>query len=170
MTALYIVRHGIAVDALAPGIPDAERPLTPKGEKRMKQVARGLCRLEPKIEQIVTSPAVRALQTVQILADVLLLKEHMEVSNVLQVGASARTIARWLRGRSTERLMIVGHNPAFSELISVLVLGVSRPVFCELKKGAIAALTPPPSPEDLYQLDWVAPPRLLRRLEGDDDD
>jgi phosphohistidine phosphatase len=170
MSALYIVRHGIAVDALAPGVPDAERPLTQKGEKRMKQVARGLCRLELKIDQIVTSPAVRAVQTAQVLAEVLLLKEHLEVSNVLQVGASARAVARWLRGRSTERLMIVGHNPALSELISVLVLGVSRPVFCELKKGAIAALTPPAAPEELYQLDWVAPPRLLRRLESADDD
>ena len=35
MTELFIVRHGIAVDPGTPGIPDDERPLTPKGEKRM---------------------------------------------------------------------------------------------------------------------------------------
>jgi phosphohistidine phosphatase len=170
MSALYIVRHGIAVDALAPSTPDAERPLTPKGERRMRQIARGLSRLELKLERIVTSPATRARQTAEVLAKALGVVDQLEVSNVLQVGASARTIARWLRARSKERLMIVGHNPAVSELISVLVLGASQPPFCDLKKGAIAALAPPASPDDLYRLHWLAPPRLLRRIDAPDEE
>ncbi len=40
MNELYVVRHGIAVDPGTPGIPDDERPLTPKGEKRMREIAR----------------------------------------------------------------------------------------------------------------------------------
>ncbi len=39
MTDLYIVRHGIAVEPGTPGMPDDERPLTAKGEKRMRQIA-----------------------------------------------------------------------------------------------------------------------------------
>ncbi len=48
MNELYILRHGIAVDPGTPGIPDDERPLTPKGEKRMRQIARGLAPAGPE--------------------------------------------------------------------------------------------------------------------------
>ena len=36
MNELYILRHGIAVEPGTPGMPDDERPLTAKGEKRMR--------------------------------------------------------------------------------------------------------------------------------------
>ena len=39
MNELFIVRHGIAVEPGTAGIADADRPLTPKGVKRMRQVA-----------------------------------------------------------------------------------------------------------------------------------
>jgi phosphohistidine phosphatase len=42
MKELYIVRHGIAVEPGTPGIPDDERPLTAKGQKRMHEIARGM--------------------------------------------------------------------------------------------------------------------------------
>ena len=60
MTHLYIVRHGIAVEPGTPGIPDDERLLTSKGEKRIRQIARGLVRLDLKLDRIVTSPLPRA--------------------------------------------------------------------------------------------------------------
>jgi phosphohistidine phosphatase SixA len=43
---LYLMRHGIAVDAGDPSVvDDSQRPLTDKGVKRMRRVARGLRRL-----------------------------------------------------------------------------------------------------------------------------
>ena len=104
MTDLYILRHGIAVDPGTPGIPDDERPLTAKGEKRMRQIARGLRVLDLKLERIVTSPLVRARSTAEIVARELDLRERLEVSNVLQAGSSATTIQRWLRERPEERI------------------------------------------------------------------
>ena len=71
MNELYILRHGIAVEPGTPGIPDDERPLTPKGEKRMRQIARGLRKLDLKLDRIVTSPLPRARATAEIVADVL---------------------------------------------------------------------------------------------------
>jgi hypothetical protein len=49
-------------------------------------------------------------------------------------------------------------------LISLLVLGSEQQLICDLKKGAIAALSRPPGGGDLYDLAWIATPRLLRRL------
>ena len=60
---------------------------------------------------------------------------------MLQAGSSAATIQRWLRERTEDRLMIVGHNPTLSDLVSLLVLGSTQPPICDLKKGGIAALT-----------------------------
>jgi phosphohistidine phosphatase len=164
MKDLYIVRHGIAVEPGTPGIPDDERPLTPKGEKRMRQIAHGLRMLDLKLDRIITSPLPRARGTAEIIADALGVRELLETSNVLQAGTSAATVERWLRERTEDRLMIVGHNPTLSDLLSLLVLGSTQPTICDMKKGGIAALAQEAGAKDLYELHWIAPPRLIRGL------
>ena len=54
---LYLLRHGIAVDACQPGIgQDAERPLTPKGKRRLRDIARAIGTLKLSIDVIISSP------------------------------------------------------------------------------------------------------------------
>jgi phosphohistidine phosphatase len=168
MRELYIVRHGIAVDPGTPGIPDDERPLTAKGEKRMRQIARGLRRLDLKPDRIVTSPLPRASATAEIIADALDARERVENSNLLLAGSSAATIQRWLREQNEDALMIVGHNPTLSDLVSLLVMGTTQPQICDLKKGGIAALARTAVAKDLYDIVWIATPRLIRSLAGED--
>ena len=168
MKDLYILRHGIAVQPGTPGIPDDERPLTPKGEKRMHQIARSLRRLDLKLDRIITSPLPRARATAEVVAEELDAGDLLETADVLRAGADAATIRNWLRERTEDRLMIVGHNPALTDLITLLVLGATRPQpqVCDLKKGAIAALKPSTTSPDRCELLWVATPRLIRRLAG----
>ena len=66
---LLIVRHGIAVERGTPGIPDDDRPLTPEGEKKFKQAARGIARALDKPYAILTSPLPRAHRTAELLAE-----------------------------------------------------------------------------------------------------
>ena len=167
ITDLYIVRHGIAVEPGTPGIPDDERPLTPKGEKRMRQIARGLSELNLKLDRILTSPLPRAQKTAEIIADELKAEELLETANELKAGTSAESIAHWLDGRSEQTLMIVGHNPTLSDLLSLLVLGTTQTMICDLKKGGIAALTKSSPENERYEVAWLAPPRLLRGLTDD---
>ena len=47
----------------------------------------------------------------------------LETADILRAGTDAATIMQWLRERTEDRLMIVGHNPALSDLITLLVLG-----------------------------------------------
>lgn len=141
MTDLYIVRHGIAVEPGTPGIPDDERPLTSKGEKRMRQIARGLSLLDLNLDRILTSPLPRAKKTAEIIADELEAEEILEIADELRAGTSAESIERWLENRSEQAVMIVGHNPTLSDLLSLLVFGAPHPMICDLKKGGIAALT-----------------------------
>jgi phosphohistidine phosphatase len=170
MTHLYIVRHGIAAAAGTPGIPDDERLLTSKGEKRIRQIARGLVRLDLKLDRIVTSPLPRARATAEIIADVLDVRQILETSTVLQTGTAAATVERWLRDRTDDRLMIVGHNPTLSDLVSLLVLGATQPPICDLKKGGIAALMRAVATTGLYEVHWIASSRLILGLmDGDKD-
>jgi phosphohistidine phosphatase len=166
MRELYILRHGIAFPTGTIGVPDDERPLTPKGERRMRQIGRGLCALGLGLELdlIVTSPLPRACRTAQIVAAELDLSDHLETSAVLAAGSDAQAIADWLRERNEDRLMIVGHNPAFSELVGLLLVGEVGLLAFELKKGAIAALSASPHTGHRFRLDWTAPPALLRHL------
>jgi phosphohistidine phosphatase len=168
MKDLYILRHGIAVEPGAPGIPDDQRPLTPKGIKRMHQVARGLRRLDLKLDRIITSPLPRARATAEILAEALDAEGLLETVDVLRAGTDAATVGNWLRARSEDRVMIVGHNPALTDLVTLLVLGATRPQpqVCELKKGGIAALKPSTIAPERFELVWVATPGLIRRLAG----
>ena len=167
MDELYILRHGIAVDPGTQGIPDDDRPLTPRGRKRMREIARGLRRLDLRPDRIITSPLPRASATAELVAGALAAVKGLETAEVLRAGSDARAIRDWLRGRAEGRLMIVGHNPGLTDLITLLVLGEgdgSRPPICELKKGGIAALRPLSSAPDRFGLEWVATPRLIRRL------
>ena len=150
------------------GTDDDERPLTAKGQKRMRQIARGSRRLGPGLDRIVTSPLPRARETAQIVADALGAKDRLETADVLRAGAEPAAIQSWLRERDEERLMIVGHNPSFSQLIALLVLGPTQPEAgtCELKKGGIACLGRISSSPDRHQLLWLATPRLVRGYAG----
>ena len=107
----------------------------------MKEIGRGLAAIGLEVDRIVSSPLPRALRTAQIVARELDMVNRLETSDVLAAGSEAMTIRDWLRGRTDERLMIVGHNPAFSELIGLLVLGETGRLPLELKKGGIAALS-----------------------------
>lgn len=169
MDELYILRHGIAVEPGTPGIADDDRPLTPKGRKRMREIARGLRRLDLRLDRIVTSPLPRASATAEIVAVALSARRGLEVADVLRAGSDSRAIRDWLSQRKEGRLMIVGHNPSLTDLIGLLVLGDGegpRSQVCELKKGGIAALRPAPGSPDRFELDWVGTPRLIRRLAG----
>jgi phosphohistidine phosphatase len=141
---------------------DDERPLTPRGRKRVREVARGLARLEIAPERILSSPLPRARQTAEIAADVLDFAEGLEFADELGVDRSAHDIAHWLSNRPESALMLVGHNPSLSELVGLLTLGEPRSIV-DLRRAGVAALTQTGRASG-YSLDWLARPRLLRQL------
>jgi phosphohistidine phosphatase len=162
MPRLFLLRHGLAVPHGTEGFEDDERPLTEKGERRVRQVARGLKRLGLKLDKIVTSPLPRAAKTAEIAASVLKLDYLLEDSEALVPTASAGSIRDWLATRGEARIMLVGHNPNLSELLTLLLTGQPTPVVVELRKGGVAALRDDPTGR--YHIDWLSRPRLVRRL------
>ena len=164
MNRLLIVRHGIAVPHGSPDFADDDRPLTPKGEKRMRQIGYGLKRCGLKLDRIVSSPLPRAYRTAEIVARVLGCPDQLETADELRASESADSIAGWIASQSDAELMIVGHNPALSDLIGLLVLGNSSAKICDLRRGGIACLAPRAEDPSKWIIEWIARPRLVRRL------
>ena len=162
MVELFLVRHGIALPHGTPDMSDDERPLTDEGEKEVRKVGKGLVRLKVAPDRIVTSPLPRARRTAEIVADRMGLESALEDADALRAGRSAESIRDWLKERTESSLMIVGHDPAFSDLIGLLVTGQRGPTLCYLDKAGVAAFETGMGGEMVIR--WIATPKLLRKL------
>src|SRR5215470_9509279 len=122
---LYLLRHGIAVAGDEPGIAsDSERPLTPKGIKRMRKAATGIRRLGIGFDTILTSPLIRARQTAEIVAEALGLQGQLQEISGLAPDSSVENLLFGLtRFQNREHLILVGHQPLLSETAVFLLRG-----------------------------------------------
>ena len=140
---LYLLRHGIAVDPGAPGYEnDSERPLLPKGERRLRSAAAAMEKLELSFDLILSSPLTRARQTAEIVAVELKLRKRLELSDDLAPGGSFKALVQKLNGfePAPENVLLVGHEPGLSRLISLLVSGGADAAAIEMKKGGLCKL------------------------------
>jgi phosphohistidine phosphatase len=165
--ALYLLRHAIAVERGNPTyVQDSQRPLTPKGERRMRLAAQGMLALGLSFESIISSPYVRAKQTADIVAEVLQAPARVDVSPALvPEGDPRQLITELQRHASTRRdLLLVGHEPYLSNLISILLTGGST-LEVVMKKGGMCKLH---AERWRYgrcaSLEWLLTSRQLRRL------
>ena len=89
---LYILRHGLAGEPGAPGCAnDSERPLTPEGERKLRQIAKAMKALNLSFDLLLSSPYVRARQTAEIIAAALSARKKLDFSEALTPGGSQRS-------------------------------------------------------------------------------
>ncbi len=164
---LYILRHGIAVPHGAPGFDkDSDRPLTPEGIKKMARIAKAMKSLRISCDIILTSPFPRALQTAEIVAKELGMKKNLILTQHLAVGGDPEQLVDEIQLKHSPKsgIMIVGHEPYLSLLMSVLLSGQAN-LDITLKKGGLAKL----AFEGLTYgrcatLEWLLTPRAMVRL------
>jgi phosphohistidine phosphatase len=140
---LYILRHGIAVDQGTPGYEnDADRPLTREGERKLQRIARAMKALDLDIDLILTSPYVRARQTAECVAELLKLSRKLEFTNTLTPGGDSSQLVELIARRQPppENVLLVGHEPYLSGLVSLLVAGAEG-FAVVLKKGGLCKLS-----------------------------
>jgi phosphohistidine phosphatase len=140
---IFILRHGIAVEPRTPGFEnDADRPLIPKGERRLRSAAAAMKRLELSFDLILSSPFLRAKQTSEIVAGELKLKKRLGFSDELAPGGSSKALIHALNELkpAPENVLLVGHEPYLSRLISLLVSGGADAEAIEMKKGGLCKL------------------------------
>lgn len=135
---VYLLRHGIAEDARS-GINDADRALTPDGRRKLRQVLQAASQAGVQPTLILTSPLKRAIQTAEIAKEVLAYKKDLARTKALAPESSVEQIWDEIRGHRDETAVIlVGHNPLFSELAAYL-LG-DRRIQVDVKKGSIVRI------------------------------
>ena len=138
---LLVVRHGAAEDKDAfarTGEDDDLRPLTTAGQREMREVARAIRELVPEIDALATSPLVRAMQTAAVLGDAYG-RKPVPVE-WLRPEAAFEDFARWASShRDKKMVVIVGHEPHLSGLVSWLTAGAKRS-FLQLKKAGACLL------------------------------
>ncbi len=115
---VYLVRHGQAEDKES----DRERHLTSAGRNDVKALASYLRTLRVKVGQVWHSGKTRAAETAEIVAGEIRVTGEVEARRGLDPNDSAAELAKEL-ARMDEDVMIVGHMPFLSELVSVLVAG-----------------------------------------------
>ena len=162
---LYIIRHAIAVDEGAHEYEDdSQRPLTDKGKKKMRQIAKGLRTLGVGFDMILSSPYVRAKETAEILADVFKKKSIEFSGNLVPMGDPDLLIAELNEKYSVDSIALVGHEPQLTHLIGLLV-SENAAMELTLKKGGVCSL----SFDDLHHarkatLEWLLTPGILVEL------
>lgn len=165
---LYLLRHGVAVDRDPHSFPDdARRPLTLKGEDRVRLVGDAMQALELSFDGIISSPFLRARQTAEIVASALGLGRHLHFREELMPGGDPKALIRFINRMqpAPENLLLVGHEPYLSELLSMLISGQPDAAI-DLKKNGLAKLE---VAERLKYgrcatLNWLLTPRQLALL------
>ena len=153
---LYFLRHGLAGDRETWTGDDFGRPLTDEGKQRMAREAATIAKLNLNLDVILTSPLVRAYQTAEIVAQHLNLTDRLVKDDRLSPGFGSSQLAGILKAYpEAKALMLVGHEPDFSQIIGELI-GGGR-ITC--KKGSLACVELTKSLQG--ELAWMIPPFVV---------
>lgn len=155
----YFLRHGIAVERSEWKGDDAARPLTEEGVRKTTEIAAALAGLDLGLDAIVTSPLVRAKQTAEIVARALGLESRTVEDRRLAPGFdAAKSRAILCDHADAGAVMLVGHEPDFSE-----TLGALTGARLAMKKAGVALVDLADADARRGRLLWLIPPKVLRR-------
>jgi phosphohistidine phosphatase len=163
-TELYLIRHAIAAERGSEWPDDSKRPLTERGMNRFKDAVKGLRRLDVVVDEIFTSPLVRARQTAEILAAGLDGKPPIKVLDALAPGHTPASVMTQLaRVAKRRRIALVGHEPDLGEL-SAHLIGAGRAL--PFKKGGVCRIDLGSlTSKRAASLIWFLPPNVMRQVK-----
>lgn len=153
---LYFLRHAHAGNPAEWTTDDALRPLSPKGRRQARALGKFLAERGFGPDAIVSSPKVRARQTADIVADAIGIAVAVDerLAGPLDLDELAAVIA----SAGGDQILLVGHDPDFSELCATLCGAVAMP----LRKGALARIDVAlPLEPGIGTLRWLVPPELV---------
>ena len=123
---IWLLRHGEAAD----GSPDAERPLTDKGERQARAAGAALGALGVKPSVCLTSPKVRAYETARLACEAL----GVEPTHEPKLAGGPFDPEQLAAGLDDD-VLLVGHDPDFSMAVHSMTGAQVR-----LKKGGLAGM------------------------------
>lgn len=160
---LYFLRHASAGKTMLNPKKDERRPLDEEGILQARYVGRMLANLDVQVDQIISSPLKRALQTASLVANELAFEAAVQIDDALRPEAEFEQFQSMLsRYRKYDAVMVVGHNPSFTEFLSKSVCAAGAAAQIEFKKGAVARVE---MNGRAGTLDWLVTPKIARTLQ-----
>ncbi|CAN5350640.1 phosphohistidine phosphatase SixA [soil metagenome] len=151
---LYVMRHGPAEDYAATGR-DFDRALTAPGRDRVRAVAAKLREMDEAPKLVVASPLVRAQQTADLVAKELRV-EAIETDDAFAPGGDGAAFVHAAAAQGKKRLMVVGHEPDLSELVTELL---AAPFDFDMLKAMVVGLRI--TPGEKTEMRFVLDPKTL---------
>ena len=132
---LYLLRHA---DADTPAPSDEARALSEKGRAQAEKVARFCEAHEMHLSLVLTSPVRRAHDTAQIV--VAKMRAELLIAPWLACGMHPQAALEELRAyRSQGSVMLVGHEPDFSQLAAHLI-GLATNTSLQVRKASLTLI------------------------------
>lgn len=160
---LSFFRHGIAVPHGTPGVAEEERPLTREGIKRTRRASQGILKLEIGIDVVISSPLPRALQTADILCDILRLPSP-RIDDRLLPEVSPQKMLSLIPDIAEDAPVFVGHEPSLSATVASLVASSNSDGFALKKAGLAVVQLTKLAPRPTGNLLMLLRPSTLRGL------
>ena len=163
---LYLVRHAVAHKRDAGRWPDdSKRPLTPEGEEDFVGAARGLARVVPEVDILLSSPYLRAWRTAEILTQQAGWPAPQESPALEPDVLPEKAVLALQTYADDQAVAVVGHRPCLHEMAVYLLTGDAGGADMKIKKGGVACIEFDEAPESgAGKLRWLFTPRVLRTL------
>ena len=117
---------------------DTKRPLTTTGVSRFREVVDGLVWFGVGLDEIYSSPLVRARQTADLLSAGLDGRPSVRILDELAPGHEpARVLAELAKRVKRRRVAVVGHEPDLGELAAALI---GAPRALPFRKGGVCRI------------------------------
>jgi phosphohistidine phosphatase len=142
MMELLLIRHGLAGKQNPDRYPNDDlRPLTSKGRKLCKRAIKGLTELGIKPKLILSSPALRCVETAKIVAREFDLdsKKTLLIPSLHHKVPVPTALAKLAKLKLPSSVILVGHEPWIGEMISLLIAGNLK-AGIDITKGGAAFL------------------------------
>jgi phosphohistidine phosphatase len=161
---LYLVRHAVAHKRDAGRWPDdSERPLTPEGEEDFVGAARGLARIVPEVDVLLSSPYERAWRTAEILTQQAGWPAPQEFPALEPDVAPQKIVLALQMYAEVQSVALVGHRPCLHEMAVYLLTGDAGSADMKIKKGGVVCIEFDGAPEaGAGKLRWLFTPKVLR--------
>lgn len=165
---LFILRHGEAGQRVSTGRGDFQRSLSAAGQKEVSDIAASMKNIKIRFDVVITSPLKRAHQTAAIVAKILKIEKKMQDWVELSPEGNRLDLYNKLsKFKQQSSVLIVGHEPYLSGMISEIINDGNKDGRIILKKAGLARIRIISSTPKLQgELRWLLTPKLLKDMSS----
>jgi len=163
MKTLYLLRHGKS-SWKDETLPDVERPLNGRGRRASQTVGAFLKREKIIPDLVLSSSAIRARQTTDIVMETAKLRTDLRFDERIYEAGAQRLleVVRQIE-KSKKIVLLVGHNPGMEEFLTVLTGAVDTMPTGTLSKVVLSASNWADMGDKGATLEWIVKPKELKK-------